>query len=136
MKTKIMFFAGLLTVSMLLAGCSGDEPAETSATLKPTSTPAASATASPVPSASATSSSEKTAAPATTAPVQTPDPRDDEDAVRAEIQQSLKDAEDLIEEGMYDDANMILRALRSRELTDEELAKVDELQGKLVKISD
>ena len=122
-------------MSMLLSGCAGDDPAETTATLKPSSTPAASATASPAPSASA-SAAEKTEAPATAAPSLTPDPRDDEDAVRAEIAQSLKDAEDLIEEGMYDDANMILRALRSRELTEEESAKVDELQGKLIKISD
>lgn len=57
-------------------------------------------------------------------------------AAREEIRRMLADAEDLIDEGLLDDANMILRNLRTHDLTDEEKAQVDELQARMVTISD
>lgn len=55
---------------------------------------------------------------------------------RAEIATMIRDAEELIHEGLFDDATMVLRDLRSRNLTREEEKKVNELQSKLITISD
>lgn len=66
----------------------------------------------------------------------TKDVRDDPKVIREEISNLLRDAEDLINEGLYDDAKNVLRDLRSRDLTDAELEKVDELSSQLVEISD
>lgn len=88
------------------------------------------------PAATAPAQSGKTAAPKASAPAPAKDTRDSESAQRAEIAKLIKDAEELIEEGLTDDANMTLRDLRSKDLTEEEKKQVDELQGKLVKISD
>ncbi len=60
----------------------------------------------------------------------------DDAAVRAEIAKMIRDANELIEEGLSDDAKMALRDLRSRDLTDEEKEQVNALQAKLLSISD
>lgn len=147
MKKNIVFISVSLAAVLLMAGCGKDKAAAPKASAKPTATPAATpaatATATPVPSAAASApaaaapaQSGKTAAPKASAPVPTKDTRDSESAQRAEIAKLIKDAEELIEEGLTDDANMTLRDLRSKDLTEEEKKQVDELQGKLVKISD
>lgn len=143
MKKNIVFISVSLAAVLLMAGCGKDKAADPKASAKPTATPAATATATPVPSAAASApaaaapaQSGKTAAPKASAPVPTKDTRDSESAQRAEIAKLIKDAEELIEEGLTDDANMTLRDLRSKDLTEEEKKQVDELQGKLVKISD
>lgn len=60
----------------------------------------------------------------------------DDAAVRKEIAKMIRDANELIEEGLSDDAKMALRDLRSRDLTDEEKEQVNALQAKLLSISD
>lgn len=64
------------------------------------------------------------------------DVRDEPKVIRQEIANMLRDAESLINANMYDDAKSVLRNLRSRELTDPEKKKVDELASRLIKISD
>lgn len=73
---------------------------------------------------------------ATTEPVQTPDPRNEERVVRAEIANLIRDAKELLAEGLNDDASMILRDLRTRDLTSAEKEQVDALQASMVTISD
>lgn len=55
---------------------------------------------------------------------------------RAEIKANIRDAKELIDNGMTDDAKAIIRVLRSRELTSDEEKQVDELEAKLLKVSD
>ena len=55
---------------------------------------------------------------------------------RAEIQNNIRDAKELIDEGLIDDAKAIIRVLRSRELTKDEEKQVDELEAKMLKVSD
>lgn len=143
MKKNIVFISVSLAAVLLMAGCGKDKAADPKSSAKPTATPAATATATPVPSAAvsapaatAPAQSGKTAVPKSSAPAPAKDTRDSESAQRAEIAKLIKDAEELIEEGLTDDANMTLRDLRSKDLTEEEKKQVDELQGKLVKISD
>ena len=143
MKKNIVFISVSLAAVLLMAGCGKDKAADPKSSAKPTATPAATATATPVPSAAvsapaatAPAQSGKTAAPKASAPAPAKDTRDSESAQRAEIAKLIKDAEELIEVGLTDDANMTLRDLRSKDLTEEEKKQVDELQGKLVKISD
>ncbi len=62
--------------------------------------------------------------------------RDNPAADRAEITNMLRDAKELIDEGLVDDAKMLLRDLRSRNLTAEEKRQVDALQSRLITISD
>ena len=64
------------------------------------------------------------------------DERDEPEIVRQEIANMIRDAEDLIKEGLFDDAKMVLRDLRSRDLTDAEKKQVNNLLSKLVTISD
>ncbi len=66
----------------------------------------------------------------------TEDKRDDPEVVSQEIANMLRDAEALIDEGLYDDARMVLRDLRSRNLNDTERAKVNSLLSRLITISD
>ena len=73
---------------------------------------------------------------ATTEPAQTPDPRNEERVVRAEIANLIRDAKELLAEGLNDDASMILRDLRTRDLTSAEKEQVDALQASMVTISD
>ena len=69
-------------------------------------------------------------------PETTPDPRNEESAVREEIANMLRDAKELIDEGLTIDASRILRDLRTRDLTDAELAQTDALEASMIKISD
>lgn len=55
---------------------------------------------------------------------------------RAEIQNNIRDAKDLIDDGLIDDAKAIIRILRSRKLTKDEEKQVDELEAKMLKVSD
>ncbi len=72
----------------------------------------------------------------TSEPEPTKDVRNEPEVIRKEIANMLRDAESLIKEGLYDDAKMVLRDLRSRNLTDSEKKKVDELYSRLNVISD
>ncbi len=69
-------------------------------------------------------------------PEPTEDKRDNPEEIRQEIANLLRDAEELINEGLYDDAKSVLRDLRSRDLTKSEQKRVNELSSKLVGISD
>ena len=51
-----------------------------------------------------------------------------EESDRTEIANNIRDAKELIAEELYDDAEMIITALESRELTEEEQKEVDELK--------
>lgn len=55
---------------------------------------------------------------------------------RTEIAKMIKDAQELINEDMTDDAAMLIRDLLTRDLTDEEREQIKALQEKVVKISD
>lgn len=55
---------------------------------------------------------------------------------RREIENNIRDAQSLIDEGMTDDAKAVIRALRTRDLTPEEEKKVDDLEAQLLTISD
>ena len=55
---------------------------------------------------------------------------------RTEITNMIRDAKDLIDAGLRDDANKLLSALRSRNLTTDEKKQVDTLQSKMITISD
>ncbi len=63
------------------------------------------------------------------------DERNQPEMIRGEIANMLRDAEELIAEGLYDDAKMVLRDLRSRDLTSAEKKKVDALQSRMITIS-
>lgn len=67
----------------------------------------------------------------TPAPTVTPDPRNEEPVVRAEIANLIRDAKELLQEGLTDDAAMLIRDLRTRELTEAERKQVDALQASL-----
>lgn len=62
--------------------------------------------------------------------VATPDPRDAEPVVRAEIKKMIADIQELMADSP-EDAESALRALRSRDLTPEEKKQVDALQAEL-----
>ncbi len=94
---------------------------------KPTKTPVTTPTASTI------SVPDETPEPT---PEPTPDPRNEEPVVREEIAKMLRDAKELINEGLDDDASRILRDLRTRTLTDAEQKELDALQSSMVKISD
>lgn len=70
--------------------------------------------------------------PNATSEVTTKTPEED----RTEITNMIRDAKDLIEAQLYDDANKLLSALRSRNLTKDEKKQVDNLQSKMITISD
>lgn len=55
---------------------------------------------------------------------------------RQEIQNNIRDAEELIDNDMQDDARAVIRILRSRDLTEEEKAQVDSLEKRLITVSD
>lgn len=55
---------------------------------------------------------------------------------RREIENNIRDAQGLIDDGMLDDAKAVIRSLRTRELTAEEEKKVDSLEAQLLTISD
>ena len=53
-----------------------------------------------------------------------------------EISKMIKDAKELIDEGLTDDAAMLIRDLLTRNLTEDERSQVEALQSKTVKIND
>lgn len=55
---------------------------------------------------------------------------------RREIKNNLADARDLIENGYYDDAAMIISGLKTRDLRDSERRELEELQKMMLKVSD
>lgn len=55
---------------------------------------------------------------------------------RQEIQNNIRDAEELIDNDMIDDARAVIRTLRSRDLTESEKAQVDNLEKRLLSVSD
>lgn len=63
-------------------------------------------------------------------------PERNADADRREIRNNLRDAEALIDEGMYDDAREVIKVLQTRELTDEEKEQLNELQKRMLTVSD
>ena len=72
----------------------------------------------------------------TQTPEPTPDPRDEEESIRAEIQQKLKDIEDLIAEDMSDDAKMMIENLETFDLNQAEQKRLNEIKKSLITISD
>ena len=55
---------------------------------------------------------------------------------RIEINNNLRDAQDLINDECYDDALMIIQSLKTRKLSKEENEKLIELQAQMMHISD
>ncbi len=55
---------------------------------------------------------------------------------RREIENNLRDAQQLIDDGNYDDATMIINSLKTRDLTKEESEKLKDLQKQMIKVSD
>ena len=124
---KLISLAVVLAVILSLGGCGKKSDTDTPSDPTPTSVATDTATDEPT----QTPEPEKTKAPAPT-----PDPRDDEDVIRAEIAKMLDDAEELIKEGLLDDAQMVIRDIKTRELNEAETKRLNELQAELVKISD
>lgn len=124
---KLISLAVVLAVILSLGGCGKKNDINTPSDPTPTSVATDAATDEPT----QTPEPEKTKAPAPT-----PDPRDDEDVIRAEIAKMLDDAEELIKEGLLDDAQMVIRDIKTRELNEAETKRLNELQAELVKISD
>lgn len=119
MKRFFIFISIPVISAMLLSACGfKKEPISTAA-------PTATATAAPEPT-------EATDA----VPEPTPDPRDSEEAIRAEIEQKFVDIEDLIAEDMIDDAKMMIENLKTFDLNEAEQKRLDEIQKSLVSISD
>lgn len=59
-----------------------------------------------------------------------------EETDRAEIKSNLRDARELIEAGATEDATMIIKSLKTRDLTESERAELEELQKMMIVISD
>ena len=55
---------------------------------------------------------------------------------RKEIENNLRDAKELIENGSIEDAAMIIKSLQTRDLTKEEEKQLKALQKQMIKISD
>ncbi len=55
---------------------------------------------------------------------------------RVEIENSIRDAEALVESGDYEDAMMIIKNLKTRKLSKEESERITELQKQMITISD
>lgn len=55
---------------------------------------------------------------------------------RVEINNNLRDAQELINDECYDDALMIIQSLKTRKLSKEESEKLTELQAQMMHISD
>ena len=126
MKKTISLLLAITTI-LSLSACGKKDEESTS----PTAAPESVATSEPAEESVQAPDSEKE-----TTPAPTPDPRDDEQVIRAEIEKMLNDAEELINEELYDDVRMVLRDIKTRELNEAESKRLNELQTKLVKISD
>lgn len=55
---------------------------------------------------------------------------------RKEIENNLRDAQELINDGNFDDATMIINSLKTRDLTESEKEKIKDLQKQMIKVSD
>ena len=55
---------------------------------------------------------------------------------RIEIENSIRDAEDLVANGDYEDAMMIIKGLKTRKLSKSESARLTELQKQMTTVSD
>lgn len=55
---------------------------------------------------------------------------------RIEINNNLRDAQELIDNECYEDAMMIIQSLKTRKLSDDENKKLIELQEQMMRISD
>ncbi len=69
-------------------------------------------------------------------PDSTPDPRNEESVIRSEIAALLRDAEELLEDGLLDDAGMVLRDLKTRTLTEAEKEQLDALQESMLSLTE
>lgn len=122
MKKWLIVLFSLLAVLLIVFAMHGNFRNEIPT---PTASPIESSVPEPV-------ETEDTAEPEETpAPTVTPDPRNEEPVVRAEIANLIRDAKELLQEGLTDDAAMLIRDLRTRELTDAERKQVDALQASL-----
>ena len=129
MKKHVSLILAALCIALPLSSCGKSKPRPAPTAPTESSVPAkteapSEATNTPQPQSEASPSSTANAA------------AQDDTAVRAEIAKMIRDANELIEEGLSDDAKMVLRDLRSRDLTDEEKEQVNALQAKLLSISD
>lgn len=59
-----------------------------------------------------------------------------EESDRKEIENNLRDAEALINDGLLEDAAMIIESLKTRELTEKERKQIRDLQSKMIVVSD
>ena len=141
MKKIAYICTAIAILTMVTAGC------EKSKTPAASSAPTAAATSGPTATSAPTdagadnpSGSDEKSNSNSPASSKAPDANSQSGAVqttdREEIANLIRDAKELIDEGLLDDAKMTLRDLRSRDLTADEKKQVDELQAKLVKISD
>lgn len=55
---------------------------------------------------------------------------------RVEIGNNLRDAEELIDNGDFEDAMMIIQSLKTRKLSDDESKRLNELQKRMISVSD
>ena len=129
MKRLFTIFIALIFVISICACGGSDSPISTTRPLpnydpNPTSTEAPEESAKPE------------EPPKATTPEPTNDVRNEPETIRQEIANLIRDAESLIDEGLYDDAKMVLRDLNSRDLTKTEQEKVDKLYARLIVISD
>ncbi len=58
------------------------------------------------------------------------------DTERSEIARNIRDAQELILSGDFEDANMILNSLKTRKLTKDEQAQIKNLQAQMISVSD
>lgn len=65
-----------------------------------------------------------------------PDSERTEESDRKEIQNNLRDARELIENGYFEDATMIIDSLKTRDLTDAERKELLKLQKQMIRVSD
>ncbi len=129
MKKHISLMLAALCVALPLSSCGKSKTQPTPSVPIESSAPAETEAPS---AATSTPQPQSETAPSATANAAA----QDDAAVRAEIAKMIRDANELIEEGLSDDAKMALRDLRSRDLTDEEKEQVNALQAKLLSISD
>ncbi|MEG1880532.1 MAG: hypothetical protein RR145_04340 [Oscillospiraceae bacterium] len=134
MKKTIGIIA--ITSALVLTLCACDNVAEQSGvspspSVKPTATVAPSATATASPSSSPSpSASAKTSVSESPKPSESPKAKnskaieDDSKARAAEI----KDIKELIKDELYDDANMAIKAILTKDLSDEQKNEVMELK--------
>ncbi len=59
-----------------------------------------------------------------------------EETDRQEIKANLRDAKDLIEDGYFEDAKMIIDGLKTRDLTQAEKDELLKLQAQMITVSD